>query len=148
MPRSFSAASLLCWALWSPFLQQALKTLCASPEVLKSFVEEGQENTPHEHCACHLILFIKKIKPSFQLLFAFSAVTQYKGITWVFFAAASAVGISIVSGISMQEAREKGFLQLQTSYRILLTYSFYVQKHTVTLPLQTPFSQSQYVYLK
>lgn len=31
----------------------------------------------------------------------------------------------------MQEAGEKRFLLLQTSYRILLTYSFYVQKHTV-----------------
>lgn len=31
----------------------------------------------------------------------------------------------------MQEAGEKGFLQLQTSYRILLTYSLYVRRHTV-----------------
>lgn len=30
----------------------------------------------------------------------------------------------------MQEAGEKGFLQLQTSYRTLLTYSLYVWKHS------------------
>lgn len=59
-PRSFSAVSLLCCALQSPFLQQVLKTLCASPQVFKSFVEQGQENTPQEHCACYLILFIQK----------------------------------------------------------------------------------------
>lgn len=60
IPRSFSAVSLLCWALQSPFLQEVLKTLCASSQVFRSFVEEGQENTPHEHCACYLILFIQK----------------------------------------------------------------------------------------
>lgn len=60
IPEPFLPVSLLCWALQSPFLQQVLKTLCASPQVFKSFVEEGQENIPYEHRACYLILFIQK----------------------------------------------------------------------------------------
>lgn len=142
----------LCWAIQPLSLQQILKILHTSPKVFKSFVEEGQENTPCQHHTCCLILFIYKDQT--KLLFAFNALTQLKASLAAFpwhlvlpcchFSGRNCCCIWI---FACREARKKGFLQLQTSCRILLTYSFYVQKHTVRLSLQSPLLQSQYLYL-
>lgn len=117
-----------------------------SSKILKPFVKGVQESTFSPAPYLQLKSY-RKIKPGFQLLFASGPLALYKG---------NASMISLLFGFSLQQilmqkhasicmpgSRRKGLSSVED---LLIACSFYVQKHTVRLSLQSTLTEPTCVF--
>lgn len=135
-----------CWGPCSRFLQWVLKILRTSPEVFKSFGEEGQENTLHQHHACYLVLPIQKDQTKLLAAVCLQCYNSIYRYCWQHFNAIWFSLADIAFGyLHVGKQGKRAFFSCRPLAGFCL-HTHFMCKSTQT-SLQSPVLQSQYVHL-